>query len=107
MSGFWGGVLASVIVLIAVPALLAIAGLLVAFAFEHVHLVKPLPLVPKTQVKRANLAAATFCAERVARVFWIAGFGIVVYRQNRKVITYRHNAICRAIIETDREVTEK
>ena len=101
MTGFWGGVLACIIVLITVPIILAMCGLLLTFAFDHLRLLKPLPLVPKTRERRARLAAMLFCSERVARILWVAGFGIIVYRQNAHVINDRQHRVYSAIVSAD------
>lgn len=82
MSGFWVGVGVTLGVLLGAPAVLAAVYWLLSVVFERGDMIQVRPTGFEDRLNRSRLAAVLFTSSWVVRVLWVAGFGVIVYRQS-------------------------
>lgn len=83
MTDIWIGVASTLAVLVGVPAILALVAGILRYAYDRgSDMVNVKPANLRDRSDRAGHASIMFVAKRVIRVFWVAGFGVYVVKQN-------------------------
>lgn len=105
MSEYWQGVITFPVVVLIAASAFALAGFMLNVWFtKAVPLLRLLPRRLDSNEKRADHAAVMATADRGARLFWIAGFGVYILQHGDLGLGTLH--VRNAIATAQREATK-